>query len=106
MWVSAMSSETLFSHLPELTEQLGAERVQALVDRVEACGIEQGAALMPASSPGVCVIVTGHCVTCLAGSMAGGSPRSLSDLSLIGCASGKSGPFLPDFPLHGSTMHL
>ena len=32
--------------------------------------------------------------------------RSLSDLRLIYCAGGKSGPFFPDFSLHSSTMRL
>jgi|GEM_PF-1766655 len=33
-------------------------------------------------------------------------PRSLSDLRLIYCVSGKSGPFLPAFSLHRPTMRL
>ena len=33
-------------------------------------------------------------------------PGSLSDLRLIYCAGGKSGPFLPDFSLHRPTMRL
>ncbi len=33
-------------------------------------------------------------------------PRSLSDLRLIYCAGGKSGPFSPDFSLHRPTMRL
>jgi CRP-like cAMP-binding protein len=46
-----MSNEALFAHLPELTEQLGAEHVQALVDRVETCSIEHGTALVRDQAP-------------------------------------------------------
>jgi len=46
-----MSNEALFAHLHKLTEQLGAEHVQALVDRVEPCGIEQGTVLIRDQAP-------------------------------------------------------
>lgn len=46
-----MANEALFAHLPELTEQLGAEHVRALVDRVEACDIGQGTVLIHDQAP-------------------------------------------------------
>lgn len=46
-----MSNEALFAHLPELTDQLGAEHVQALVDRVEAYSMEQGTVLIRDQAP-------------------------------------------------------
>jgi CRP/FNR family cyclic AMP-dependent transcriptional regulator len=46
-----MSNEALFAHLPELTEQLGAEHVQALVGRVETYSIEPGTVLIRDQAP-------------------------------------------------------
>lgn len=46
-----MSHEALFAHLPEMTEQLGAEHVQALVDRVETLELAQGTVLVRDQAP-------------------------------------------------------
>lgn len=46
-----MSNEALFAHLPKLTEQLGAEHVQALVDRLETYSIEPDTVLIRDQAP-------------------------------------------------------
>lgn len=46
-----MANEALFAHLPELTDQLGAEHVQALLDRIETQSIEQGTVLIRDQAP-------------------------------------------------------
>ncbi len=46
-----MANEALFVHLPELTEQLGAEHVQALLDRVEVLRLETGTVLIRDQAP-------------------------------------------------------
>lgn len=46
-----MSAEALFSHLPELTAQLGMEHVQALLDRVTLVELEPGAVLVRDQTP-------------------------------------------------------
>lgn len=46
-----MSEQTIFFHLPELTEQLGVEHVKALVDRVEAVELGQGEVLIHDQAP-------------------------------------------------------
>lgn len=46
-----MSAEALFAHLPELTEQLGAEHVPALVSRLETLELGQGTVLVRDQAP-------------------------------------------------------
>lgn len=46
-----MTNNALFARLPELTDQLGAEHVPALIDRVETFDIEQGTVLIRDQAP-------------------------------------------------------
>lgn len=46
-----MSEQTLFSHLPELTDQLGVEHIKPLLDRVTTHEVPQGQVLVRDQSP-------------------------------------------------------